>query len=280
MHVHILIAKANPIRFETLRGGLSEVLDTTGNRLEPLKGTYSQAIKYIRKNPFEAEDGTKCLYEKGISLLGDLETTEKTPVLARLHARLKAGESVNKILATDSSAMRHVNGLRAAKEAILAEQNKGTSARDRQKLFLYGPTGSGKTFAAHELAQKLNEPLAVVGSPESPGAWDGVSSRNNWGVLLLDDMTPASLRVIGLQRILTLLDVYEVDIQRRYSNVPARFSHIIMTSNFSPEELFFQAFPHTAEGSYSAFLRRFNESGGIHLLENRSSIDWQLPAVA
>ena len=134
---------------------------------------------------------------------------------------------------------------------------------------LHGPTGSGKTRFAYDLAWSYFKEIpfsAIPGQPSRPW-FDGYDGQS---LALLDEYTSESLTVYNLKR---LTDRYILNVEIKGSTVPWFPRIIVLCSNISPDsgESFFQsAYPGLSVPDDNALLRRLT-------LAVDTSIDgWQL----
>lgn len=100
--------------------------------------------------------------------------------------------------------------------------------RDHVDVFvLYGPTGTGKTFAAHLHWPELFRPIIAPGRIW----WDGYEDED---VILLDEFDGHGKDSVPIAHLLQLLDPYPLKIEVKGSSTWARWTTVIITSNYPP----------------------------------------------
>ena len=106
-------------------------------------------------------------------------------------------------------------------------------------IWIYGPSGTGKTSLAKEYAQKKGEPYFVSGSSR-----DIFQGYNGEHTLILDELRP---RVIAYSDLLRILDPHGIDNQVmapcRYNDKPLACDLIIITTPYMPSEFYGVQFP-------------------------------------
>jgi hypothetical protein len=158
--------------------------------IERMVGTPMQAFEYCRKEG----DYWEC---------GSLPTPGKRTDLAATVKALKEGSSLEEIAQTEEGAIsivKHFKGFIYLQNLLL------NSAPLRQKtvIWLYGPTGAGKTRAAVEFADKIGEPYWISGRDLS---WfDGYCGQR---IAILDDFR---WRHLPFSFLLRVLDRYELQV--------------------------------------------------------------------
>lgn len=95
--------------------------------------------------------------------------------------------------------------------------------RDVKVITVIGPTACGKSYAAHNIF-----PDHAKWVPGNNGAW---FSNGDAPVLLFEEFNGQ----IELQKMLTLLDHYPLQLEYKGSMSPALFTTVVITSNVSPD---------------------------------------------
>ena len=95
--------------------------------------------------------------------------------------------------------------------------------REVRVITVIGPTACGKSYAAHNLF-----PDHAKWIPGNGGAW---FSNGDAPVLLFEEFNGQ----IDLQKMLTLLDHYPLQLEYKGSMSPALFTTVVITSNVSPD---------------------------------------------
>lgn len=128
-------------------------------------------------------------------------------------------------------------------QAIAKDHRPSRPVEFPRGVFLYGEAGSGKSYAA----RKMYEGPIYTKDPMNKW-WDGYAGQP---VVLLDDFGKKGAEFIG-DKLKNWLDVYEAFGESKGSQVPILATTIILTSNYSLEELF----GHDEEGLLKPIKRR------------------------
>lgn len=158
---------------------------------------------------------------------GDLEFTQGKGVrLSEAVSMMKNGATMRDI-AVDypEQVVLHDRGLRALRGIYLNDNQ----LRLNLKVFLlYGASGKGKTYACFDLYPDL---YALSDNQAGGTLWfDGYDGQS---VLLIDDFDGHFMRYTQLLR---LLDVYPYNCPIKGSFIPARFTTVLISSNYHPAE--------------------------------------------
>lgn len=199
-----------------------------------MNGTIEQNEAYCSKASELTEYGTKP--RQGARL--DLSSYVK---------KVHAGElSINQILIDDPiSFHQYGRTLQAAEDAYLIQKKRTEMTIG---IWLYGPTGSGKSHRALEFASSQGAEI-FYHNPEDKGWWD---LYHHQPVTILDDFRGS----ISYSFLLRLVDKYDVSVPRRCkSPIPFTSRYLIVTSALSPTECYHNL---SANDSLAQLMRRFH----------------------
>ena len=112
--------------------------------------------------------------------------------------------------------------------------------RDVRVSWIWGPTGTGKTH----WVQMYHETVFMVSAGRDP--WNSYSNQET---ICLDEFNDAEWPITTLNKI---LDKWPFELDRRYENRCAAWTHVIICSNLSPLNVYASAAPMLVQ----AFRRR------------------------
>lgn len=148
-------------------------------------------------------------------------------------------------------------GLEALRDATAARP----ASFVKKLLFLYGPTGSGKSRMAYDLFPGVYRVASFT-----PLWMDGYAAQKE---VLFDEM--AVMDMPSRKDILALTDRHPLMAPRKGGFVHWMPSIVVMTSNFSPDELM---------GGCAPFMRRLAEFGMVVHMETLAQYDAHKAAIA
>nr|WAE42501.1 MAG: replication associated protein [Cressdnaviricota sp.] len=131
----------------------------------------------------------------------------------------------------DAHPTSYVKYSRGLKELLFhQEQKKAKTNRTLSVIVLWGPTGSGKTRTAMEIARTGNSWFKLDMAANGTNLWwDGYSGEST---LIMDDF----YGWIPHGKLLNLLDIYPLRLDVKGSHTWACWTTVIITSNKPPEE--------------------------------------------
>lgn len=160
--------------------------------MERMKGTPQEAFEYCRKDGDFYETGIEHLPKQGKR--NDLSSTVQA---------LRNGQDLLQIAETDSGCMsivKYHRGLQTLQTILL----NSSPLRNKTCIWLYGPTGSGKTKSAVDFANQINEKYWISGRDLQ---WfDGYCGQR---VVIFDDFR---WNHTSFSFFLRLLDRYELSV--------------------------------------------------------------------
>jgi len=144
-------------------------------------------------------------------------------------------------LVAPSMVLRYPTGARVLLDAL-----NNVPARDKMPIvvYLWGPTGSGKTRRCHDFAREIQSDLYVVESNDRSYRFTGYSGQP---VVLFDEVNFSHMPVTEWCQ---LLDRYPYTVRRfGMPNIQFNSRYVFMTSNDPPSE-FVSKFPQIARRIY------------------------------
>lgn len=141
---------------------------------------------------------------------------------------------------------------------LAAEWRQEMAAQDKQVrvIWIYGPTGTGKTSLAREYAEKAGQEYFISGSSR-----DIFQNYAGQHTLILDELRP---NIIPYQDLLRITDPFGIDSQvmapSRYSDKALACDIIIITTPYDPYKFYCKLFCGSEEQTDSFFqlLRRIS----------------------
>ncbi len=184
--------------------------------IERRYGTQAQAIAYCKKGGEIYEHGEPRQQGQRNDLRSLIEYT-------REHTLIEVMEEY------PSEYLRYHRGIKECKY-LQATTRAGTEPRDVKTIFLYGPTGCGKTSLVYDTHPGLYKlpPFRI----NSTIWFDGYEGQL---CLLIDDLIPSSFSVMFL---LQVCDRYPLQVQIKGGMVWAQWTTVYITSNSPFAQLF------------------------------------------
>jgi len=221
---------------------------------EVMKGNWQQNIDYCSKSetkingPWEFGTRPKQGKRTDLETVGALVKEGKTNL-----------EIVETVGAGASRFQKHIGFLRST----YGEKDSDRQEQGVRVIVLYGPTGTGKTFAA---VNKLSggRPYHILNAPSQKAAHLWFDGYENQKVLVIDDFDG----FLDFRYFLKVLDVYKFNAEIKGGHVWAVWDTVIITSNTHPSAWF------TVGIDTSPLQRRIKE---IRLCEHQGTykrVDW------
>lgn len=208
--------------------------------LEVRKGTAAQADEYARK------DGTN-IYSRGtISKVGRPTTTQHKNKLLPFIPDIKKSLAT---FADHPEASFHL--LKHAKEYLAINESPRKRNEEITVRWFWGPTGSGKTRKAFDMAEKRGlEPYIKSGNYKWFDGYDGHE------FVIFDDFRDAHCEFAWL---LKLLDRYPIRVEIKGGTRQWKPKEIIVTSPMPPDECYANMQSKDKYDKIGQLLRRINE---------------------
>lgn len=235
------------------------------SHIESRRGTAKEAYDYCTKEdtrvkgPFTLGQSWQCLEEKKAG---------RSKIFGEIVDLIWKGTRLSEIAEMDEYKecyARHHKCFAAAAEMYLC--NSVPSWRDVEVILFVGPTHTGKTRMAMELAEVYGGPKGyyVIDATNNNTVWfDGYDGQE---VLVIDDYQGW----IKFRTLLRILDGYRIRLERKGGFVYAKYKKILITSNVMPEE-WYQKVP-----DISPMIRRIHSLITISnlLYEDLKPVMWQ-----
>ncbi len=192
--------------FATVRDALPR------SHLEPRRGSQAQAIEYCRKEDSRVDGPWSTGAPKSQGARVDLEEIRQS---------IDNGKSLRDIARDDFAKWCQYRRAFAEYRSLIEEKRSWKT----KVVWIYGPTGTGKSRQAHEEA-----PEAYV---KPPGKWfDGYNGEDD---VIIDDFRAED---IPFSLLLQITDRYPMDVEVKGGFRNWKPKRIFITSNFKPQDLF------------------------------------------
>lgn len=139
--------------------------------------------------------------------------------------------------------MRNYKGLAQFKKLLL--QKKAVKRKEMKVVILYGPTGTGKSQLAEEMAEERKEPYYKKTTADT--WWTSYEGQKT---VIIEEFRP-EWRGWDISYILKILDKYACEVEIKGGDMPFLADFIIITSNDDPE--------HWYPGDWDKLERRIDE---------------------
>lgn len=248
-HTHMFVCFRSRVRFSTIKKNFPQA------HIEPVKGTVSQNISYIKKT------GKWANTEKHDTIIeGSFEQFGQPPPdskgqrddMSELYQMISEGMTNAEILAVNQDYILQIDKLDKVRTTLLIERFKYTFRLDLKVIYIFGETGSGKTRGV--LEEYGCENVYRVTDYDHP--FDGYNCQS---VICFDEFRN-SLR---LKDMLTYCDIYPIELPARYNNKFACYNIVYLISNWELERQYAELQKEDME-SWNAFLRRIHEVHVYH----------------
>lgn len=216
-HTHVFfVAKTSAIRFSTVKG-----LFPTAH-IEPAQGSSEENRAYVQKSGKWTNDE-----KSDTSVPGTFEEWGELPVerpgertdIAILYQYIKDGLSNFEIMEQNPDYMLNLEKIERARQAVREQQYRDTF-RKLETVYIWGPTGVGKT---RSIMEKYSY-SSVYRVTEYTHPFDSYQGE---AVLLLDEYSSN----FKIRDLLNYLDGYPLSLPCRYTNRVACFTKVYIVSN-------------------------------------------------
>lgn len=243
-HTHVFVCFRSRVRFSTMKKHFPQA------HIEPVKGTVSQNVSYIKKAGKWADtDKHDTVIEGSFEEWGQPPPDSKgrRDDMSELYRMISDGMSNAEILAVNQDYILQIEKLDKVRTTLLIERFKKTFRLDLKVIYIYGETGSGKTRGV--LEKYGCENVYRVTDYEHP--FDGYNCQP---VICFDEFRSS----LTLKDMLSYCDIYPIELPARYSNKFACYGTVYIISNWELERQYAELQKADNE-SWKAFLRRIHE---------------------
>ena len=239
LHWQVYIENYDPIKFDVLR----RKFDKKAAHIEKRQGTKKQAYDYCTK-----EDKTY----QGIRIQnGEIELDDnqgKRTDLQNIADEVLAGASEEEVLIKYPQSAHCMAYIRKLRETYIKKTYGEKLRDDLHVTYIYGASGAGKTRLIYD-SYKFSEIYRVT-DYEHP-----FDNYNYEPVLVFDEFSSQ----IKIELMLTLLDIYPVQLPCRYNNKQACYTQVYIISNKSLDRQYNDPWKPITDEQEKAFRRRIHQ---------------------
>lgn len=252
-HIQGYTRLAKRARMSTVKN----ILNNQGAHLEIARGTEKECKDYCTKEETRTGPG-ECHGEWD----DDAGKQGKRSDLLAVYEKLKAKVPYTQVLEEHPATV--MRNMRAVKEVIQDLKPKPPPQRPVETWVLWGPTNTGKTFRAWQRWPELYSlPL------DKKNCWDLYQDEE---VILLDEFNPCNWTI---QEMNMICGEFRYQLNCRYQNKYARWSVVVICSNFDPKTWFLREDPTVQE----TLARRLTHVDQV-LAQNQQLEGWPDPSPA
>lgn len=248
-HVHMVLERSCNMRFSWIKSRYC-----IGMHIDATRGNKRQVEDYINKRGKFEEKG-----ETVVCILteGEIKGNQgKRNDLEEIENLLNSGKTPNEIMREKFSYRRYESMI---KKAYYDKRYKDTPiVRDVAVHWLFGATGTGKSYKYFELCQKYGEDN-VYRVTDYEHSWDNYNAEP---ILFLDEFRGG----IQYGQLLLALDVYKCELSARYSNCKALWSSVYIASPLLPQEIYINL---AQNDSLNQLYRRINDYTYHYIDDNK-----------
>ena len=243
-HTHIFLLAPSPIRFSTIKNRFPTA------HIEKAYGSAKANRAYILKegqwaDTDKAETSVSGTFEEW----GDLpaEKEEEAPEMFKLIQDLRAGKTVMEIIEDNPKLAFRIREIETLRQAIL-EEKYGAENRALEVTYLYGASGTGKTWGIFETHDRKSICRITDYGGRNGVRFDAYHCQD---VLVMEEFHSQ----IPISAMLNYLDIYPLTLPARYTDRIACYTKVYITSNIPLEEQYRDIQRYQME-TWRAFLRR------------------------
>ena len=244
-HVHIFLYSESAIRFSTLKNRFPTA------HIEKCYGSCSQNRDYITKQGTWSDTdkaGTSIadsFYESGEC---PSDKKEKYPKMQQLIDDIDSGMTTEAIVRSSPNLALKLEQIELLSHRLLTEKYK-KEFRSVEVIYLYGDTGTGKTYSVYE-RHGIENICRITSYTPLNALFD---SYTNQDVLVFDEFHSQ----IPLPSLLTFLDIYPVELPARYHTRTACYQIVYIISNI-PLNMQYEKEQLNDAKTWQAFMRRIS----------------------
>lgn len=244
-HIHIFVLTSSPIRFSTLQKAFCGEA-----HIESCYGTPESNRNYVAKEgkwaaTAKAETRVDGTFEEHGSIPANTRLS-KNGLLQYVYSLVEAGMSNYEILQILPESMIYLEKMDQVR-LLLKSEKYANEFRQMNVIYIFGPTGVGKTRYVMDKYGYTN----VYRISDYSHPYDEYKGQD---VVMFDEYASG----LKIQDMLQWLDGYPVDLPARYHQKQACFTTCYVVSNLDPIEQYPSAQNEKPE-VWRAFWRRFNK---------------------
>lgn len=247
-HTHIYICSSSPIRFTTIKSRFPTA------HIENAYGSSLDNREYITKtgkwaDTLKAETAVKDSFMEWGKI--PTEADEKDENKAKLMKDIISGKTTVDIISDAPNYAFRIREIETLRQALLMEKSITEYRTDLNVVYIYGPTGTGKTRGIYQ-NHDPRDICRITNYRNGNGiVFDNYNAQN---VLVFEEFNSQ----IPIYNMLNILDIYPITLPARYSDKVACYRQVYITSNIPLEEQYWEVQKTTPE-IWHAFLRRIHK---------------------
>lgn len=244
-HIHIYTVFSSGVRFSTMK----RVFDLGGD-IETCHGSSKENMEYVSKTGSRWENDPKAdtKIEGTFEEFGDMPEEHQgigNEFMAVIE-RIQDGVNNAEILLEFPHMFRAMRDVEHVRQMLKAEEYR-SKWRDLETVYIWGPTGSGKTRFVMDSCGYAN--VYAVNNYKHP-----FDAYQNEFYMLFDEFD-SNLRIQDMNN---YLDGYPLTLPARYTNKQACFERVFIISNLDLREQY-KTVQTTQPDVWAAFLRRIHK---------------------
>lgn len=189
--------------------------------VEQARGTRTQNLAYCTKEQTRAEGGFSIQYPEG-EWTDDSGKVELKHFVEEIKKR-KISDVVQDDTEMACIYIRNNRGITDFKNMISEPKS-----RDIGVIFVSGDPGAGKTYWAHQFAQKHDLTMHTVDHPFGTNGAVWFNGYDGHNIVLFDEWNPTLVPMTTMNK---FLDIYPLKVQTKGSFVNAEWTWVIITTN-------------------------------------------------
>ena len=241
-HIHVYECFRSPMMFSTLKNVFPYA------HIEPAYGSPADNRDYITKSgKWALSDKAETIIPGTFYEYGEMPISkDKTVVRSQLIAALEAGETTSAIVKANPEYSFRVREIDTLRDTLLSEKFS-KEKRDVCCIYIFGPTGTGKTHSVYE-RHDASDICRISSYDRASSIFDPYKAHP---VLCLDEYRGQ----IEISALLSYLDIYPIFLPARYYDRVACYNTVYIISN-EPLNCLYQEIQVRKPETWRAFLRR------------------------
>lgn len=242
-HTHLFMAFSSPVRFSTIKGRFPEA------HIDRANGTAAENRAYVQKSgKWEGSEKGETSIPDTFEEWGEIpiERQGERTDLALLYGMIKDGLSNYEIMEANPDYIVSLDKVERARQAVREQQYRDTF-RQLEVVYIWGPTGTGKT---RSIMERYNY-SGVYRVTDYAHPFDSYAGED---VLLLDEYSSN----FKLRELLNLLDGYPLSLPCRYTNRVACYTKVYIISNLNLSKQYVDE-QYRDAATFAALLRRIHK---------------------